>query len=171
MLFRSALAVDTFGFDACIDHRAAEDARALRHAIAAEAPNGVDIYFENVGGKTLEAVIPLMNPHGRIPVCGMISYYDMGGLGMGAAEGPNMLPRLWRTILVQKLSVNGYIISDHFDRLPDFLREVAPKVADGTIAYLEDVAEGLENAPHAFMGLLKGKNRGKQLVRVAPGSA
>lgn len=167
---KCAFARETFGFDACIDHRAAADGRALRAALAEAVPGGVDVYFENVGGKTLEAVVPLMNPYGRIPVCGMIAWYDLGGLGMGEVEGPDRLPRVWRTILVNKLSVNGFIISDHFDRFGEFLAEVGPMVADGRIRYREDVAEGLKNAPAAFMGLLKGENFGKQIVKVAAGA-
>ena len=162
---KCALATDTFGFPACLDHRAYDDARSLRAALKEAAPKGIDIYFENVGGKVLEAVMPLMNPHGRIPVCGMISWYNAGGLGAGA-DTPMSAAALWRPILVNFLSVNGFIISNHWDRLPTFLGEVAPKVASGEIKMLEDIADGLENAPAAFMGLLKGKNRGKQLVKL-----
>ena len=162
---KCALATDTFGFDACLDHRAYDDARALRGALKEAAPNGIDIYFENVGGKVLEAVMPLMNPHGRIPVCGMISWYNAGGLGAGA-DTPMSAAALWRPILVNFLSVNGFIISNHWDRLPTFLGEVAPKVASGEIKMVEDIAEGLENAPKAFMGLLQGKNVGKQIVKL-----
>lgn len=160
------LATDTFGFDACLDHRAYDTARDLRKALKDVAPNGVDIYFENVGGKVLEAVIPLMNPFGRIPVCGMISYYNAGGLGAGASADMGLPISVWRTILVRYLSVNGFIISNHWDRLPTFLSDVAPKIASGDIRYLEDIAQGLDNAPDAFMGLLKGKNVGKQIVQV-----
>lgn len=161
-----ALAKDTFGFDECLDHRAYPDARSLRAALQEAAPKGIDIYFENVGGKVLEAVIPLMNPHGRIPVCGMIAWYNAGGLGANAAADALSVPKLWRTILVNFLSVNGFIISNHWNRFPDFLKEVAPKVISGDIAVVEDIAEGLENAPRAFMGLLQGKNRGKQVVKL-----
>ncbi|MDK3074380.1 NADP-dependent oxidoreductase [Sedimentitalea sp. JM2-8] len=161
------LAVEKFGFDACLDHRAYDSAPDLRKALAAECPDGVDIYFENVGGKVLEAVFPLMNPHGRIPICGMISWYNAGGLGAGAAQDQLTAPALWRNILVRFLSVNGFIISNHWDRFPTFLGEIGPKVAKGEIAYLEDIAEGLENAPEAFMGLLQGRNVGKQIVKVA----
>lgn len=162
---KCSIATDTFGFDACINHRAHADARSLRNAIKEAAPNGIDIYFENVGGKVLEAVIPLMNPFGRIPVCGMISWYNAGGLGAGA-DATMSAPALWRPILVNFLSVNGFIISNHWDRLPIFLGEVAPKVISGDIKVVEDIAEGLENAPKAFIGLLEGKNVGKQLVKL-----
>jgi NADPH-dependent curcumin reductase CurA len=161
------LAVEKFGFDACIDHRAHDTASDLRKALSAECPDGIDIYFENVGGKVLEAVFPLMNPHGRIPICGMISWYNAGGLGAGAAQEQLTAPALWRNILVKFLSVNGFIISNHWDRYPTFLGEIGPRVAKGEIAFLEDVAEGLENAPEAFMGLLQGKNVGKQIVKIA----
>lgn len=161
------LATETFGFDACLDHRAYEHASDLRKALDGECPDGIDIYFENVGGKVLEAVLPLMNNHGRIPICGMIAWYNAGGLGAGASDPGLAAPAIWRTILVKYLSVNGFIISNHWDRYPIFLAEVGPKVAAGEIAYLEDVADGLETAPEAFMGLLQGKNVGKQIVKIA----
>jgi NADPH-dependent curcumin reductase CurA len=155
------LATETFGFDAAIDHRAYPDAASLRAAIAEAAPNGVDIYWENVAGQVLEAVMPLMNTHGRIPLCGMVAWYG----GANVAE-TNQLPGMWRSILVKRLQVSGFIIFDHWDQYPAFLKEVSPKVAAGEIAYLEDVAEGLENAPEAFIAMLKGGNTGKQIVRL-----
>ncbi len=164
---KCALALEKFGFDAAIDHRAHNDASNLRKAIAEAAPKGIDIYFENVGGKVFEAVLPLMNTFGRIPVCGMISGYNSGALGGGAvAEAPDRLPVLWRSILVKQMSVNGFIISNHYDQYPAFLKEVAPLVATGQLAYLEDIAEGLENAPRAFIGLLEGRNIGKQIIKL-----
>ena len=164
---KCALALEKFGFDAAIDHHAHENASSLRKAIAEAAPKGIDIYFENVGGKVFEAVLPLMNTFGRIPVCGMISGYNSGALGGGAvAEAPDRLPVLWRSILVKQMSVNGFIISNHYDEYPTFLKEVAPLVATGQLAYLEDIVEGLENAPRAFMGLLEGRNIGKQIVKL-----
>jgi NADPH-dependent curcumin reductase CurA len=155
------LATDTFGFDAAIDHHAHEDAKSMRAAIAAAAPDGVDIYWENVGGITLEAVMPLMNTHGRIPLCGMVAWY--GGANV---EASNQLPAMWRSILVKRLQVSGFIIFDHWDQYPAFLKEIGPKVAAGEIAYLEDIAEGLENAPAAFIAMLKGGNMGKQIVKL-----
>lgn len=155
------LATETYGFDAAIDHRAHADAASLRKAIAEVAPDGVDIYWENVAGQVLEAVMPLMNVHGRIPVCGMIAWY--GGSNI-APE--NQLPGMWRSILVKRLQVSGFIIFDHWDQYPAFLKAVSPKVAAGEIAYLEDVAEGLENAPDAFIAMLKGGNTGKQIVKL-----
>ncbi|NDW45299.1 NADP-dependent oxidoreductase [Ruegeria sp. PrR005] len=160
------IATETFGFDACLDHRAYDSAADLRRALATECPDGIDIYFENVGGKVLEAVLPLMNNFGRIPICGMISWYNAGGLGAGASDPGLTGPAIWRSILVKFLSVNGFIISNHFDRYPAFLAEVAPKLASGEIRYLEDVAEGLENAPAAFMSMLRGGNTGKQIVKL-----
>ena len=158
---KCAHATGELGFDACLDRRA-HDARSLRGALSEACPDGVDIYFENVGGDLLEAVLPLMNVYGRIPVCGTIAWYD------GAAgEGPDRLPRAWRTILVSRLAVQGYIISDHWDRLPEFLAEVGPMLAEGRLRFREDVAEGLEAAPRAFLSMLGGGNLGKQLVRVA----
>ena len=158
---KCALATEELGLDACLDRRA-HDARSLRAALSEACPDGVDVYFENVGGAVLEAVLPLMNTGGRIPVCGMIAWYD------GApSDAPDRLPRAWGTILVQRLAVEGFIISDHWERLPEFLAEVAPMVADGRLRFREDVAEGLEAAPAAFLSMLEGGNLGKQLVRVS----
>ncbi|MDU8909871.1 NADP-dependent oxidoreductase [Aestuariicoccus sp. MJ-SS9] len=153
------LALETFGFDAAIDHRAHADASSLRAALAEVAPDGIDVYWENVGGKLLHAVLPLMNVHGRIPLCGTIAWY--GGV---EGDGTDHLPGLWRSILVKRLKVSGMIIFDHWDLYPQFLTEVGPKVAGGEIRYLEDIAEGLENAPAAFISMLQGGNVGKQVV-------
>ncbi|MEP2716313.1 NADP-dependent oxidoreductase [Pseudophaeobacter sp.] len=160
------MAMETFGFDACLDHRAYDDARALRKDLKEACPKGIDIYFENVGGKVLEAVLPMMNPHGRIPICGMIAWYNAGGLGEGASDAALTGPNIWRNVLVKFLSVNGFIISNHFDRYPEFLKEVGPLVAKGDVRFVEDVAEGLENAPAAFMSMLQGGNKGKQIVKL-----
>lgn len=154
-------AVSELGYDACLDHHAAVDAADLSARIAEAAPDGVDVYYENVGGKTLEAVLPNMNTHGRIAVCGIISWYS--GAGVKDAQP---LPAVWGAILRQRLSVQGFIIFDHYDRFPAFLAEVAPKVRDGKLKYRETVTVGLENAPDAFLDLLSGRNFGKQLVRV-----
>ncbi len=154
------LATERFGFDAAIDHRACVGASALSEAIAAEAPDGIDIYWENTGGKVLEAVMPLMNTHGRIPICGTIAWY-------GGTDGTeDRLPKVWRSILVKRLSVNGFIIFDHWDGYPAFLAEMTPRVAAGEISFLEDVAQGLENAPAAFISMLTGGNTGKQIVQL-----
>jgi NADPH-dependent curcumin reductase CurA len=138
----------------------------LRAALKEAAPKGVDIYFENVGGKVLDAVLPLMRPFGRIPICGMIAWYNEGGLGENATGAGLTAPKLWRTILVNFLSVNGFIISNHWNRFPEFLAEVAPKVASGEIAVQEDITQGLDNAPQAFIDLLTGGNTGKAIVKV-----
>ncbi len=157
-------AVDTLGCDACPDHRAARDAAELSAAIAAAAPDGVDLYFENVGGKTLDATLRAMNPHGRIAVCGMIGWYSGAGAEAIAA------PALWRAILTRRLTARGFIVTDHADARPAFLAEVAPLVRSGAIAYRETVADGLAAAPAAFIRMLEGGNFGKQLVRVDPGA-
>jgi len=166
---KCTFAVEQLGFDACVDHRAFEDSKTLRKALSEHCPNGIDIYFENIGGKTLEAIIPMMNVHGRIPVCGMISWYNANVLGEGgrAFQGPDLLPKAWRTILVNRLSVRGFIIFDHYDQYPDFLSDVAPLIKDGTVHYRESIAEGLAAAPEAFIALLEGGNFGKQLVAVS----
>lgn len=155
---KCAFAHDTFGFDAAIDHRAHDDAGSLRAALADACPDGVDIYWENVGGKLLEAVLPLMNTHGRIPVCGTIAWYG------GVDDSADRLPGAWRSVLVKRLRISGFIIFDHWDRFPEFLADMAPRVAAGDIAFLEDVAQGLDGAPEAFIGMLQGRNRGKQIV-------
>jgi len=160
------LAVDHFGFDACIDHRAYPDAKSLRAALKDACPKGIDIYFENVGGKVLEAVVPMMNPNGRIPICGMIAWYNAGALGADAAGAGLTAPKLWRTILVNFLSVNGFIISNHWNQFPKFIAEIGPKVQSGEIAIEEDITEGLANAPQAFIDLLTGGNTGKAIVKV-----
>ena len=154
---KCAYAVQHLGYEICLDHRDPNLADALKAA----TPDGVDCYYENVGGKTLEAVLPRMNTFGRIAVCGMIAWYSGKGI-----EDAMRLPAAWRAILTRRLRVQGFIIFDHFDRLPAFLAEVGPLVKSGEIHYRETIAEGLENAPAAFLQLLEGGNFGKQLVRV-----
>lgn len=153
---------EVFGFDAMIDHRAHADARSLRKALAEACPDGIDIYFENVAGMVLDAVLPLMNTHGRIPLCGMVAWYQGGGTG----DGTDRLPRLWRQALVSRLTITGFIIMDHWDQYGTFLKEVAPMVADGRIRHVEDVAQGLDAMPRAFIAMLAGGNLGKQIVKV-----
>lgn len=160
------MAVEEFGFDACVDHTAYESASELRKALKEHCPKGIDIYFENVGGKVLEAVLPMMNTFGRIPICGMISGYNAGALGGVEGTGPDRFPVLWRSMLVKRMAVGGFIISDHFDRYPEFLQQVGPLVGKGEVRWIEDVAEGLANAPEAFRGLLAGRNVGKQVVKL-----
>jgi len=156
---KCARAVADYGADVCLDHRAAADPRALSAELKQAAPDGVDVYFENVGGKTLEAVLTRMNVHGRIALCGAIAWYS-------GAEAPPPLPPVWQTILTRRLRVQGFIVTDHQPHYPAFLAEVAPLVAGGEVRWQETVAEGLEAAPEAFLGLLRGANDGKQLVRV-----
>lgn len=163
---KCAMATDMFGFDACVDHRAHGDFKSLRGAMKDACPDGIDIYFENVGGPVLEAALSLMNTHGRIPVCGMIAWYNAGGLGADASGQSLTAPKLWRTILVNFLSVNGFIISNHWNRMGDFHKEVGPMIASGTVKVQEDITIGLENAPDAFIKLLTGGNIGKALVKV-----
>ena len=107
-----------------------------------------------------------MNVHGRIPVCGMISWYNAGRLGGDALIETLSAPKIWRTVLVNRLSVNGFIISDHWDQFPKFLNEVAPLVSNGHIQYIEDVTVGLENTPKTFIGMLDGKNHGKTVIKI-----
>ncbi len=154
---KCAYAVKKLGYDVCLDHRDPNLAERLRDL----TPQGVDCYFENVGGKTLEAVLPRMNDHGRIAVCGMIAWYS--GKGM---EDAMPLPKVWRAILVRKLRVRGFIVFEHMHRFEPFLNEVGPLIRSGELHYRESVTEGLENAPQAFLDLLAGGNFGKQLVRV-----
>ncbi|WP_163848264.1 NADP-dependent oxidoreductase [Pseudooceanicola aestuarii] len=157
------MAVETFGFDACVDHRAHGSASEMRAALAAECPDGVDLYFENVGGPTLGGVLPLMKIGGRIIVCGMIAWYN------GATDETGQIPlgKFWRRVLVKRLQIFGLLQTDHVARFGEFVREIAPKVKSGEIAYVEDVAEGLENAPEAFRALLTGGNTGKQVVKIS----
>lgn len=157
------IAVEKFGFDACIDHRAYGSAKEMREALRAECPKGIDVYFENVGGQVLGGVLPLMNLAGRIIVCGMIAWYS----GASDETGDMPLQKFWRSILVKRLQIFGLLQNDHVHLFGDFIREVAPKIASGEIAYLEDIADGLEGAPAAFQGMLKGRNVGKQIVRVS----
>lgn len=164
---KCTLAIEHFGFEQCVDHTAFATSKDLRAALKSACPDGVDIYFENVAGKVLEAVMPLMNTGGRIPICGLISWYDEGALGGHAAGGAqDSLPKLWRSILVKRLSINGFIISDHWALFDAFLADIAPRVAAGEIRFYEDITEGLENAPKALTGLLNGQNFGKQLIKL-----
>jgi hypothetical protein len=140
------------GFDACIDYKAQDVGAALKQA----APDGVDGYFENVGGAIMEAVLPRMNAFGRIALCGLIAGYDGGPIPI---RNPT-----W--FLLSRLKLQGFIVSEHMSLWPQALAELGAHLAAGRIRYRESVAEGLENAPAAFVGLLKGQNFGKQLVRL-----
>lgn len=150
--------VDELGFDACVSHRS----DALAEELAAACPDGVDVYFENVGGKVFEAVLPLLNNFARIPVCGRIATYN----DTEPPPGPNRVPELMGLTLVRRLTFRGFLVFDHVDLEPDFLHDVGSWVRSGQVRYKEHVVEGLENAVEAFLGLFSGKNFGKLLVRV-----
>jgi NADPH-dependent curcumin reductase CurA len=155
---KCAFAVESLGFDACIDHYAP----SLPERLAEVCPNGIDVYFENVGGKVLQAVVPLLNTRARIPLCGLISQYNEPD-----ADGPDRSQQLMRTLLTKRVTVRGFIINlDYGRRFDEFVGAMRPWVESGRLTYREDVVEGLENAPQAFIGLLAGKNFGKLLVRV-----
>ncbi|WP_137920702.1 NADP-dependent oxidoreductase [Hydrogenophaga sp. 2FB] len=149
-------AVEELGFDACIDYKLHKDAYSLAKALKAECPNGIDGYFENVGGMVLDAVLLRMNTFGRIAVCGMIAGYDGQPL-------PLANPAL---ILVNRLKIEGFIVSEHMEVWPEALTELGTLVGTGKLRPRETVAQGLAAAPEAFLGLLKGKNFGKQLVKL-----
>jgi NADPH-dependent curcumin reductase CurA len=121
------------------------------------------VYFENVGGRVFDAVMELVNDFARIPVCGRIAHYNQTSL----PEGPDRLIPFMGKILIKRLSLRGFIQSDHLDRMPDFRRDMSEWVKAGKIKYQEDVVEGLENTVSAFQGLLQGRNRGKLLIQVA----
>ena len=152
---KCAYVVKELGFDACVSYRSAN----LVDALKAACPKGIDVYFDNVGGDVLKAVLPQMNPFGRIPLCGHIAQYSATEM----PPGPNL-----GIAVGMRLKIQGFIVGDHGDRLADFLRDASGWVREGTLKYREDIAEGLESAPQAFIGLLRGENLGKQLVRVAP---
>lgn len=156
---KCAHAVETLGFDACIDHRADDFAEQLKAA----CPEGIDIYFENVGGKVLDGVLPLLNTRARLPLCGLISQYNATRL----PDGPDRLNWLMGLALRKRLTIRGFIVFDDFGHLyPDFAQRVGGWVAEGRIRYREEVIDGLENAPEAFVGLLRGENFGKRVIRV-----
>ena len=148
--------VDELGFDACIDYKQHPDSKALYRALKAETPEGIHGHFENVGGAVLDAALVRMNDFGRIALCGMISGYD-------GAPIPLQNPSI---ILTSRLRVEGFIVSEHMDVWPEALAELGARVATGTLKYRETIAHGLESAPEAFLGLLKGRNFGKQLVKL-----
>ena len=156
-------AVSELGFDACINYKDAE----FRDRLDAACPDGIDVYFENVGGKVFEAIIPLLNFQSRIPVCGLIAHYNDTGL----PAGPNVLPKLMRVVLTQRVMIRGFIVSDFSDKQGDFLRDMSQWIADGKIKYREDIVEGLDNAVGAFQGLLQGNNFGKLLIQVSEDSS
>ena len=145
-------------FDAAVDHRAPD----FRAALAAACPAGIDVYFENVGGAVWQAVLPLLNRFARVPVCGLIAQYDGG-----EAEPPGQLAATMRQILNQRILVRGFINYDFANEYyADFLGDVERWISEGRIKYREEIVDGLENAPQAFIGMLSGQNFGKLLIRV-----
>ncbi|PIJ48728.1 NADP-dependent oxidoreductase [Erwinia sp. OLTSP20] len=154
-------AEQTLGFDRCLDHRDAMLASQLRR----HCPDGIDVYFENVGGRVFDAVLPLMNPRGRIPLCGLIADYNVSTPSALA----DRLPQLQSAILRKRLRVQGFIITqDYPHRFGEFIQQMSQWIADRRILLREDIYQGLENAPHIFTGMLAGDNFGKVVVRVAP---
>ena len=147
---KCGLVVDAYGFDACVDYKAGR----LEADLAAATPDGIDVYFENVGGAVLDAVLGRMNAFGRIAVCGLIAGYN---------DEPIPVQR-FNSVLLNRLRIQGFIVSEVPDAWPPALAELAAKVADGSLKYRETIAHGLDAAPAAFIGLLRGENLGKQLV-------
>src|SRR3954452_10132665 len=150
------------GFDECVDHRDPNLASRLKEA----CPKGIDVYFENVGGAVFEAVFPLLNAFARVPVCGLIAQYNDT-----TSAAPKWAGAMMRNVLTKRLNIRGFIVSDFAARHGDFLRDMSQWVRDGKVKHREFVTQGLESAPAAFIGLLKGANFGKQLVRVGPDKA
>ncbi|MEO8501182.1 MAG: NADP-dependent oxidoreductase [Vicinamibacteria bacterium] len=157
---KCAHVVDTLGFDACIDYKADGFPQALKAAV----PDGIDIYFENVGGAVFDAVMPLLNTSARIPVCGLISQYNATSL----PDGPDRMNLLLGTILRKRMTVRGFIVFDDFGHLyPEFNRQMGDWVRQGKIQYREEMISGLEQAPGAFIGLLRGEAFGKRVVKLS----
>jgi NADPH-dependent curcumin reductase len=152
-------AVRTLGFDACIDHRSAE----WRDALAAACPKGIDIYFENVGGAVLAAVMPLLNIGARMPVCGLVAWYNLDKL----PEGGDRTPQFLTQVLKRRIKVQGFIIFDHYQRLTQFYNDMSAWLSQGSVKYREEIIDDLENAPQGLIGLLRGENFGKLVVRVS----
>ena len=147
--------VRELGFDACVDHKRGD----LKDTLAAACPGGIDVYFDNVGGDVLKAVFRLMNQNARIPLCGTISDYN----ATEPPPGPNLRP-----LLVKRAMIKGFIVFDHNDRAPAFFTDCAAWLREGKLKYREDIVEGIDNAPAAFLKLFDGGNVGKLLVRVSP---
>src|SRR5665811_2179242 len=151
------------GFDEALDHRSP----GFLAQVKAATPDGIDVYFENVGGAVWDAVLPRLNTYARVPVCGLVAHYNDTQM----PAGPDQLPKLMRNILTKSLTIRGFIQNEFInDYYKAFQKDVAGWIADGRIQYREDIVTGLENAPEAFAGLLTGKNFGKLLIEVAPDS-
>lgn len=157
---KCAHVVNNLGFDACIDHKADDFAEQLKAA----CPDGIDVYFENVGGKVLYSVLPLLNPFARIPVCGVVSWYNLTGL----PDGPDFGPAIMGTLLRMKVKMQGFIIYDSFgpETYQEFSQAMLQWLEEGRVNYKEQVVDGLEQAPAAFNELLVGKSFGKMVVKV-----
>ncbi|QDE32326.1 NADP-dependent oxidoreductase [Shewanella polaris] len=152
-------AKEVLGFDECIDHKAADFAQQL----ATHCGNGIDVYFENVGGKVFDAVLPLLNIGARVPLCGLISQYNATSL----PDGPDRLSLLMGTLLVKRIKMQGFIIFDDYgDRYPEFAKDMGQWLGEGKIQYREQIVDGLENMTTAFIGLLKGENFGKVVIKI-----
>jgi NADPH-dependent curcumin reductase CurA len=160
---KCAYVKDDLGFDMAVDHKGADFAARLKAA----CPDGIDVYFENVGGAVWQAVLPLLNKFARVPVSGLVAQYN----DVGEGAGTDRLPATMRAILTKSLTVRGFINYDFAaEHYPAFLRDVGAGIADGRIRYREDFVDGLERAPQAFLGMLEGRNFGKLIVRVEGGS-
>jgi len=156
---KCAHVVDTLGFDACVDYKADDFPDALKVAV----PDGIDIYFENVGGAVFDAVLPLLNPCARIPLCGLISQYNATSL----PDGPDRMNYLMGQILRKRMTMRGFIVFDDFGHLyPEFTSQMGTWVREGKIRYREEMIEGLEQAPSAFAGLLRGEAFGKRVIHL-----
>jgi NADPH-dependent curcumin reductase CurA len=156
---KCAYAVEDLGYDACISHYDKDMAAQL----AAACPDGIDVYFENVGGSSWEAVMPLLNNFARVPICGLISQYNQTEL----PAGPDRMSQLQALILQRSLKMQGFIVSNYQSRIPAFVEDMSGWLAQGEIKYQEDVVDGLENTPDAFLGLFSGANFGKLVVKVS----
>jgi hypothetical protein len=151
---KCAYTMEDLGFDGCVDYKAGH----IAHDLERETPGGIDIYFENVGGDVLEAVIPRLNPFARIPLCGLISDYN--------ATTPRGIPDM-RPFLIKRVKLQGFICSDTMEVWPEALKQLGDLAENGTLKYRETIVEGIENAPKAFIGLFKGENFGKLVVKLA----
>jgi NADPH-dependent curcumin reductase CurA len=152
-------AVEELGYDACVSHYDDDMAQQL----AAQCPDGIDVYFENVGGSSWEAVMPLLNNFARVPVCGLIAHYNQTEL----PPGPDRMSALQGLILTKSIKMQGFIVSNYTNRVPDFVSDMSGWLADGKVKYREHMVSGLDNAPEAFLGLFRGANFGKLVVKVS----
>jgi hypothetical protein len=157
---KCAFVVGELGFDACIDRRRGD----LANQLAAACPKGIDVYFESVGGAVFDAVLPLLNARARVPLSGLIAQYNDSHL----APGPDRQGRLARTLLTKRIRIQGFSIFDEYGaRYSEFLEAMTGWLGEGKVRFREEIVDGLENAPLAFIGMLKGRNFGKLVVRVA----